>query len=152
MSRTAWGGAEQDREAVYYLSPDRQKLVRVIDDLINPNGLIGTPDGKILYVASYGGSGTYAYDIKPDGTLTNKRLFCSMASDGMTIDDEGNVYLTTYGVYVYDKTGKRIEHIKVPPPSTTNVCFGGKDLQTLFITGFNRLYAIRSRVKGVGSQ
>jgi gluconolactonase len=104
--------------------------VRVIDDLINPNGLIGTPDGKILYVASYGGSGTHAYDIQPDGTLTNKRLFCSMASDGMTIDDEGNVYLTGYGVYVYDKTGKRIERIKVPPPSTTNVCFGGKDLQT----------------------
>ena len=146
------GGAVQDLEAVYYLSPDRQKLVRVITDLINPNGLIGTPDGKILYVASYGGSGTYSYDIQPDGTLTDKRLFCSRASDGMTIDDDGNVYLTGYGVYVYDKTGKQIEHINVPGPGTTNVCFGGKDLQTLFITGFNRLYAIHLQVKGVGSQ
>jgi gluconolactonase len=75
-----------------------------------------------------------------------------MGSDGMTIDDEGNVYLTGIGVHVYDRTGQLIERINVPPPSTTNVCFGGKDLQTLFITGFNRLYAIRTRVKGVGSQ
>lgn len=147
------GRAEQDTEAVYYLAPNHQKLVRVIADLGHPNGIIGTPDGKILYVASMGGSLTHAYDIQPDGTLTKKKLFCWMESDGMTIDDEGNVYLTGFGVYVFDKTGQQIEHIRVPQESwTANVCFGGKDHQTLFITATTDLYAIRMRVKGVDSQ
>ena len=150
---TAWGGLSRTWQAVYYLSPDHQKLVRVIADLTNPNGLIGTPDGKILYVASEGDHATYAYDIQPDGTLTNTRLFCSMGSDGMTIDDEGNVYLTDGArVSVFDKAGQRIERINVPGPMTTNVCFGGNDLQTLFITAGNFLWAIRTRVRGVGSQ
>lgn len=146
------GGIEQDEEAVYYLSPDHQKLIRVVTDLLHPNGIIGTPDGKILYVGSTGGDGTHAYDIQPDGTLTNKRLFCSTGSDGMTIDDEGNVYLTGYGVWVFDKTGQRREHINVPGAETTNVCFGGKGYQTLFITADQDLLAVRTRVKGVGSQ
>jgi gluconolactonase len=143
---------EQDRQAVYYLSHDRQKRVRVIDDFRQPNGLIGTPDGKTLYVADIGAGKTYAYDIQPDGTLAGKKLFCSLGSDGMTIDDEGNVYLTGKGVIVFDKTGQQIEHIAVPEPWTGNVCFGGKDRQTLFITACKGLYAIRTRVKGVGSQ
>jgi gluconolactonase len=146
------GGVEQDSEAVYYLSPDRQKLVRVIADLKGPNGIIGTPDGKILYVGTTGYDGTYAYDIQPDGKLTNKRLFCWNDSDGMTIDDEGNVCLTGYGVDVFDKTGHRIGSIEAPQGWVGNVCFGGKDRQTLFITANVGLYAIRMRVKGVGSQ
>ena len=75
-------------EGVYYLAPDRKRLIRVVDDLVQPNGIIGTPDGKTLYVADIGGGKTYAYDIQPDGTLTGKKLFCKLGSDGMTIDDE----------------------------------------------------------------
>jgi gluconolactonase len=67
----------------------------------------------------------------------------------MTIDNEGNVYLTGRGVTVFDKTGKRIEHIPVEERWTANVCFGGKDRHTLFITASKGLYAIRMRVKGV---
>jgi gluconolactonase len=70
----------------------------------------------------------------------------------MTIDDEGNVYLTGNGVTVFDKSGKQIEHIKVNEPWTANICFGGKDQHTLFITATKGLYGIRMRVKGVGSQ
>ncbi len=146
------GPAEQDREAVYYFSPDHKKLVRVLDDLKQPNGIIGTPDGKTLYVADIGAGRTYAYAIQPDGTLTDKRLFCALGSDGMTIDNEGNVYLTGKGVIIFDKTGKQIEHLAVPEPWTANVCFGGSDRQTLFITASRGLYAVRTRVKGVGSQ
>jgi len=146
------GPSEQDGECVYYLAPKRKRLVRVIDDLKQPNGIIGTPDGKTLYVADIGAKKTYAYDIKRGGSLANKRLFCDMGSDGMTIDDEGNVYLTGKGVSVFDKTGKKIEQIDVPEPWTANVCFGGKDRQTLFITASKGLYAIRTRTKGVGSQ
>jgi gluconolactonase len=143
---------EQPVEGVYYLAPDRKALVRVIDDLKQPNGLIGTPDGKMLYVADIGGRRTYAYDIRPDGTLANKRLFCELGSDGMTIDDEGNVYLTGKGVTVLDRNGKKVGQIDVPEPWTANVCFGGKDGHTLFITASKSLYGLRMRVKGAGSQ
>jgi gluconolactonase len=137
---------------VYYLAPDHKTLLRVADDLQQPNGIIGTPDGKTLYVADIRGNKTYAYDIQDNGTLQNKRLFCKLGSDGMTIDDEGNVYLTGRGVTVFDKTGKQIAHIAVAEPWTANVCFGGKDKKTLFITASKSLYALRMRMAGVGSQ
>lgn len=146
------GPAEQDKECVYYLSPDGKKLTRVIDDLKQPNGVIGTPDGKTLYVADIGAGKTYSYEIKPDGALTGKKLFCELGSDGMTIDDEGNVYLTGKGVIVFNKEGKQIEHIEVPQPWTANVCFGGKDHRTLFITASTAVFGIKTRTKGVGSQ
>lgn len=146
------GPIEQDGQCVYYVSPDRQELIRVIDDLTQPNGIIGTPDGKMLYVADIRARKTYSYQIGPDGALTNKTLFCEMGSDGMTIDSEGNVYLTGKGVTVFDRTGQKIEQIDVPERWTANVCFGGKDRRTLFITAGKGLYAIRTRVRGVGSQ
>jgi gluconolactonase len=146
------GPKEQNAEAVYYLAPDRKELVRVIDDLKQPNGIIGTPDGKTLYVADIGANRTYAYDVQPGGKLANKRLFCGLGSDGMTIDEEGNVYLTGKGVTVFNPDGKKIEHIAVDEPWTANVCIGGKDRQTLFITASRGLYGLRLRVKGAGSQ
>jgi gluconolactonase len=142
------GPMEQDAQCVYYLSPDRKRLVRVADDLAQPNGLIGTPDGKRLYVADIRGRKTYAYDVGKDGTLSNRKLLCKMGSDGMTIDSEGNVYLTGRGVTVFDKAGGRIEHIDVPQRWTANVCFGGRDRKMLFITASQGLYGIRMRVKG----
>ena len=60
------------------------------DDLKQPNGIIGTPDGKTLYVADIGAGKTYRYDISADGTLADKTLFCELGSDGMTLDTEGN--------------------------------------------------------------
>jgi len=152
--RAYWkrGPKEQDAEGVYYLSPDRKSLTRVAADLKQPNGIIGTPDGKILYVADFGSGQTYAYDIRSDGSLTQKRPFCNQGSDGMTIDNEGNVYLTGFGVTIFDKTGKQIQKIFVPQPWTANVCFGGLDRQTLFITAGRAAYTIQTRTKGVGSQ
>ncbi len=149
--RNYWkrGPKEQDGEHVYYLSPDRQKVTRVTTDLRQPNGISGTRDGKTLYVADIGAGKTYAYDIQADGTLANKRLVCGMGSDGMTIDSEGNIYLSGRGVTVFDKTGKKIEHIPVPEENWVgNLCFGGKDRQTLFIAAGKGLYCIRMKVKG----
>jgi gluconolactonase len=146
------GPSEQDRQAVYYLAPDEKTLVRVAEDLRQPNGIIGSPDGRLLYVADIGANRTYAYDIQEDGTLKNKREFCRLGSDGMTLDSEGNLYLTGSGVTVFDKTGKQIEKIRVPEGWTANVCFGGKDRQTLFITASRGLYGLQMRVKGGGSQ
>lgn len=149
--RSYWkrGPMEQDGQCVYYLTPDYKTLTRVADDLVQPNGIIGTPDGKKLHVADIRDRKTYVYEINEDGTLSNRKLFCSLGSDGMTIDNEGNVYLTGRGVTVFDKNGKRIEHIAVDERWTANVCFGGKDRHTLFITASKGLYAIRMRVKGV---
>jgi gluconolactonase len=147
------GPKEQDCEGVFYLTPDRKTLTRVVADLDQPNGIIGTPDGKVLYVADIRANKSYAYNIQPDGALANKRLFCELGSDGMTIDNRGDVYLTgAKGVTVFDKTGKQIEMIPVADPWTANVCFGGKDRHTLFITASENLYGLKMRVKGVGSQ
>ncbi len=144
--------SEQDAQGVYYLGPQHDKLIRVADDLRMPNGIIGTPDGKTLYVADLGGQKTYRYTIQSDGTLSDKKLFCEMGSDGMTIDGEGNVYLTGKGVTVLDPSGKQIQHIPVDAPWTANVCFGGYDHRTLFITATQNLFGLQMRVKGAGSQ
>jgi gluconolactonase len=146
------GATEQDNEATYYLSPDRKTLTRVTSDLSQPNGIIGTPDGKTLYVSDIRAGQTFAYDIQDDGMLGNKRLYCKLGSDGMTIDDQGDVYLTGKGVTVFDKSGKQIQHIDVPEDWTGNVCFGGRDMQTLFITASKDLYALKTNVKGAARQ
>ncbi len=141
-------GMEQDGEHVYYLTPDRKKLIRVIDDMVRPNGIIGTRNGKQLYVADHGGKKTFVCRINKDGTLSKKKLFAPEGSDGMTIDNEGNIYLTTNAVVVYNKKGEKIETIKVPE-GPANVTFGGKDKKTLFITARTSLYCVRMRVKGL---
>jgi len=138
----------QDGEHVYFLSADRKTLKRVTTDLVQPNGIIGTPDGRTLFVADIRAGKTWAYDIQPDGALTNKRLFCELGSDGMTLDEAGNLYLTGRGVTVFDKTGKQIEQIAVPERWTANVSFGGTDHKTLFITASTGLYAIRLQHRG----
>lgn len=135
-------------EEVYLLAPGRKDLTRVTDDLRKPNGITGTPDGKTLYVADIGAGRTWRYDIQADGSLTNKTLFCAKGSDGMTIDAAGDLYLTGRGVMVFDRTGKQIEHIEVPESWTANVCFGGPDHKTLFITASKSLYSIRLRISG----
>jgi len=101
---------EQDTRGVYYLSPSGE-ISRVIDDFETPNGLIGTPDGKILYVADIQARKTWKYTIEPDGRLSHKTLFAPNGSDGMTIDNKGNVYLTSGILWVYNKKGKLIDFI-----------------------------------------
>jgi gluconolactonase len=151
--RSYWKrGPKEIGEHVYFLAADNKTLTRVADDLRQPNGIIGTPDGKLLYVADIGADKTYRYRIQPDGSLMDKTLFCRKGSDGMTIDDQGNIYLTGHGVFVFDPAGNQIEHIDVAEPWTGNICFGGKDRHTLFITASKHLYALRMQVKGVGSQ
>ena len=139
-------------EGVYFLSADHKTLTRVVEDLKQPNGITGTPDGKTLYVADIGARKTYQYDIQADGKLANKKLFCELGSDGMTLDSAGNLYLTGKGVTVFDKTGKQIEQIDVPGGWTANVCFGGKDRNMLFITTSKAVWGIQMKTKGVHSK
>ena len=149
--RDYWSHTEKeiDAERVYYLAPDKKTLTPVAADLVKPNGIVGTADGKQLYVADIGDDKTYVYRINEDGSLSNKTLFTDMGSDGLTLDNQGNVYLTGKGVTVFDKQGKQIEHIEVDEGWTANVCFGGKDRKKLFITAMKSLYSLDMQVQGV---
>jgi gluconolactonase len=148
-------GLEQGGFHVYYLPPERRpggtQLVRALDNLVMPNGVVGTADRpggtRLLYVADPGDNKTYVYRIQADGSLTDRKLAAPAGSDGMTLDEQGNLYLTGGGVQVYGPDGKKIATIKVPEPPA-NVCFGGKDRRTLFITARKSLYAIRMNVRG----
>jgi gluconolactonase len=140
---------QQDGQHLYYMSPDGKKVIRIDSELEQPNGIIGSPDGKLIYVADIRAGKTYCYDIAPDGLLKNKRLFASMGSDGMTMDEQGNIYLTGRGVTVFNPAGEQIEHIPVEAGWTANVCFGGEDMKILFITASQYLYILQMNVKGV---
>ena len=143
-------GPEQDAHAVYFLTPDHKTLTRVISDFKQPNGIIGTPDGKMLYVSDIDAGKTWSYTIHEDGSLSDKKLFCDIGSDGMTIDSDGNVYTTSRGaVQISDKNGKLIDTILI---NGANVCFGGKDGKTLFITARAELYSLQMRTHRVGPQ
>lgn len=138
----------EQKQCVYYMTPDYKTVTRIADDLVQPKGIIGTADGKTLYIADIGAKKTYVYDISRDGTLSNKRLFCEMGSDGMTIDEEGNVYVTGKGVSVFNPAGEKIRQIDVAKNWTANVTFGGKDRKTLFITASDSVYTLQMRVAG----
>ena len=139
---------QQGGEHVYYMTPDHETVMRVIDEMVRPNGLIGTPSGKKLYVTDPGDGKTFVYDIEKGGKLTGKTLFVSRGSDGMTIDNKGNIYLTTDAVEVYNKKGELIESIEVPE-RPANVCFWGEDRKRLFITARTSIYSTPMRVKGI---
>lgn len=133
---------------VYFLQKQNGKPVIADSVLVQPNGIIGTPDGKYLYVADIKDKKTYRYEIKDDGSLRNRRLFASQGSDGMTIDNKGNLYLTGKGVTVYNPSGEKIAHIEVPANWTANVCFGGKQRNKLFITASESIFILNMRVTG----
>lgn len=138
---------EQDGFHVYYLPPIGKELVRVIGDLVKPNGVLGTADGKSLYVADAGDGKTYVYKIQPDASLTDRKLAAPVGADGMTLDEKGNLYLARNAVQVYSPAGEPVTQIAVPE-APANVCFGGKDRKTLFITARKGLYAIEMNVRG----
>jgi len=148
--RDYWERTEKEieEERVYYMNPQGEISI-VVDDMEQPNGIIGTPDGKTLYIADIGANKTYSYKINRDGSLSDKKLFTELGSDGMTIDNRGNVYLTGNGVTVFDKSGKKIQHIPIDKDWTANVTFGGKNQQTLFITAQQAVYSLEMNVNGV---
>lgn len=144
-------GVEQDGYHVYYIPSDGTPVQRVVDNLEAPNGVLGTADGSKLYVADHGpetGSEmTYIYDIQPDGSLANRQLAAPQGSDGMTLDEHGNLYLTSEGVDIYSQSGEKIVSIEIPE-RPTNVVFGGADRQTLFITARTSIYSLKMMVRG----
>lgn len=149
--RPYWQRQKPDLNAqkVYYLPKGAAEPIAINDDLKKPNGIVGTPNGKYLYVADIGDSKIYRFDINPDATLSNKQMHAPQGADGITLDNEGNLYLAGRGITVYNTYGVKIAHIPVPANWCGNVCFGGKDRNTLFITASKSVFVLNMRVKGV---
>ncbi len=141
----------QEGMHVYYFEPENQEVIQVTDDLVKPNGLIGSLDGKTLYITDHGGDKTFAYSVSDDGKLSEKKLFIDAGGDGMTIDQNGNIYLTTtdqMAVEVFSPEGEIIQSIPVPE-QPSNVCFGGKNRNELFITARTSIYRVELNTKGI---
>lgn len=147
----------QDASGVYYRHPDGA-VTRVIGDMSRPNGVQLSPDESILYVDDSDRLEVRAYDRAADGTLSNGRTFAvlkaaagstSATADGMAVDSEGRVYVTTEtGVQIFNPAGAAVTILPVPE-TPSNTAFGGADMKTLFITARTRLYAIRLNVAGI---
>lgn len=149
--RDWWERKKPDLESqdVYYLPKGTHIPIMVVNDMKQPNGIVGTPDGKYLYIADIAANKTYKYAIQSDGKLTGKQLFCELGSDGMTLDKLGNVYLTGKGVTIFNPSGTQIGHIDIPEPWTANLCFAGKKKDQLFITASKAVYIMQMKVSGV---
>ncbi len=166
----------QPGRTVYYLSPEG-KLIRLLEPnaFARPNGIALSPDKKTLYINntlddekdpannSDKDNFVWAYDIQPDGTIANGRKFAELyltadamnrvsktsGADGMKVDALGNLYVCTYaGLQIFNKDGKFVGIINLPT-YPVNCTFGGPDMQTLFIASHNKIYSVRTNVKGV---
>lgn len=142
---------------VYFLAPGASELVRVTtmsqwDADVWPNGVVGTSDGKKLYVNRWAGDnlgGTISFDINSDGTLANMRTFSNIGGDGMSIDVQGNVYISNgFGVVAINPMGDEIFRIGAVGGTTNNV-FAGADQKTLFITNVSGVATVLMSVSGV---
>lgn len=139
---------EMKGQYVYLLPHGKKEAIPIIENLEQPNGIVGTPDGKWLYVADIKAGKTYRYTIGKNGLPEAGKLFAPMGSDGMTLDNKGNVYLTLRNVTVFDVSGKKIANIPIAE-QTTNVAFGGKQKDHLFITAKEAIYTLQMNVHGV---
>ncbi len=151
--RNYWKRKTPDREIkgenLYYLPKGKNEAVIVDEDLKKPNGIVGSADGKYLFVSDIGDGKIYKYKISKDQSLTDRQLFATDRADGMTLDNKGNLYIAGKGVTVYGPSGKKIEHFDIPSAWTANVCFGGAKRDILFITASESVYIMRMNVRGV---
>lgn len=151
-------------DAVYAMSPPGV-LQRIDAGIARPNGIVLTPDETMLIVNGTLQRELMAYDVAPDGSVSNRRVFAEVSNpdrrsypgyperwfgcDGMAMDVEGNVYVTCgAGLQVFDVQGRLVSTVTIPE-KPTNVCFAGPDRRTLFVTAQTSLYRLESRIAGV---
>ena len=141
---------EQGIEAVYYIHPGLDSVSRVSGHLPRPNGIVGTADGKILYVASDTVHKTWRFIIQPNGMLSEKELFVDNGHDGLTLDEFGNLYITnrdSLSIDIYNPEGVYLESI-IFPERPSNACFGRAGDNTLYVSAVSSVYAVRMNVGG----
>ncbi|RFS19378.1 SMP-30/gluconolactonase/LRE family protein [Chitinophaga silvatica] len=148
--RDYWDRKSPDikEQRVYYLAPGATEPIIAAEDIKKPNGVIGSSDGKRVFIADIEAGKVYSYTVGADGKLINQQLVTKFTTDGMTLDEEGNLYMCGNGVKVVNKDGQDIGHIPVPESWTANVCFGGKDNKLLFITAGKSIYTVKMKVRG----
>ncbi|HEY9614706.1 SMP-30/gluconolactonase/LRE family protein [Allocoleopsis sp.] len=142
---------------VYRLAPDG-KLTLLVKDFVAPNGIAFSPDEKKLYVNDSEQNQMRIFDVKPNGTLENGRIFAELKDpskqgvpDGMKVDKQGNIYSTgPGGVWVFSPAGNLLGKIEVPE-TAANLAWGERDGKTLYITASKSLYRIRLKIPGVRS-
>ncbi|MFE1744120.1 SMP-30/gluconolactonase/LRE family protein [Coleofasciculus sp. H7-2] len=146
---------EQPIQGVYRLSPDGNEIIIVADDFDKPNGLAFSPDEKKLYIDDSERRHIRLFDVQPDGTLANSRIFYNMNGkkpglpDGMKVDVQGHIYCTgAGGVWVFDPEGNHLGTI-VTPEVPANCAWGDDDLQSLYITACTSIYKIRVNIPGM---
>ena len=155
------GSREIPGNWVYKLEPKTGRVEVVHKHLAMPNGIVFSPDESRIYIADTGGhkrhpdpdfhklpASIQCYEIDNEGNLGKKLFQIASGSDGMAVDAQGNLYATHGGkVHIYDADGNERQQIDVPE-GPANVCFGGDDHKTLFITARTSLYSVRMRVAG----
>ncbi len=132
------------------------KVTRVAADMGTTNGIEVSPDGRLLYVNESAQRNVWVFDIQPDGTLAKKRLlkqFSDHGFDGMRCDATGNLYITRYGkgtVVVLTPEGKELREIDVLGKQPSNLCFGGPDGCTVYVTEVEHTRLVQFRVDKPG--
>ncbi|MBM4045306.1 MAG: SMP-30/gluconolactonase/LRE family protein [Planctomycetes bacterium] len=153
-----YGVKPEQRELTFqgvYRIASEGKLTLLVDDFDKPNGLAFSPDEKVLYIADTARKHVRAFEVRPDGTLANGRVFAELKSDkpgapdGMKVDERGNLYVTgPGGTWVFDPTGRHLGTI-VTAEVPANCAFGGPDRRTLFITARTSVYRVRVKTPGM---
>ena len=143
---------------VYRITPDLGTLSLLADDFVLPNGLAFSPDESVLYINDTRRGHIRAFELLPSGMLAKHtdRVFADLRGpepgvpDGMKVDVEGNVYCGgAGGIWIIDKSGKKLGRIVHGAPATTNLAFGGNDWRTLYFTSRNHLGAISMKIPGI---
>jgi sugar lactone lactonase YvrE len=140
---------ELDFQGVFRVLPDGKTVMVAARDFVKPNGLAFSPDEKLLYVADTEPGHIRVFDVDPDGSIGNSRVFCNVERpDGLRVDVEGSLYICAMkAVEIFDRTGKKVGEIPLPE-RPANLAFGDPDRQTLYICARTGLYRVRVNIPG----
>jgi gluconolactonase len=140
---------------VFKVSPVNGE-VTLLEEFNRPNGLAFSPDEKLLYISDTNLQNVQVFDVTEDGNIANGRLFVQLDTsagkgnaDGMKVDSQGNIYVTgPGGIWVIAPDGEKLGILKFPEVAA-NLCWGGRDARTLYVTATSSLYRVQLRIPGV---